>query len=104
MTTLLNAFILVEPRLLPIPQEIETKQDYGQETVVGENGQILATGEVTWVKGSLKSFEDWLGDKGIVWVSSVPVIGLWNPSTVKKRTTNENDPGQETQGGPGADS
>jgi len=62
--------ILVESKMLPIPDGVKVLQDYGIESVTLECGHVMATGNCMVLSSELEIFKDWLFSADCVWVGN----------------------------------
>ena len=77
----ITIIMLVEDRLLPIPDEVVSAQDYGWETVRPQAGPLVH-GVVHALRGEDTDFVKWLQDKGEVWTCTNPLIGNWSSAAI----------------------
>ena len=79
----MQAVILIEKRLLPIPDRLTVIQDFGYEYVHSEDGSII-DGTVMMLDGATQVFSEWLSPFDGFWVSSNPAGGEWRVGHIKE--------------------
>lgn len=65
-----------------IPESIQIVQEFGEETLMAENGTVLARGTSMYLSGPLEEFAKWLGPVPDIWISNNPMVG-WRVVHVK---------------------
>lgn len=68
----------------PVPETIQVIQEFGWETILAENGTLLASGTSMYLSGPLEEFAKWLGPVPDIWVSNNPTLGKWYVVHVKR--------------------
>ena len=75
--------MLVEETMHPIPDAIDTNNNYGPESIVDKRGKHLASGDVYHLTGSEEAIKDWLRPFNCVWQCSSPMIGDWTATHIR---------------------
>ena len=83
----MNLIMLVEPNHRPIPSDITVVQDFGRESIIGDDGDLLAVGDAVYMQGDTGNFAKWLKQFDGVWTTNNPMAGKWNVVHVKEITT-----------------
>ena len=59
------------------PDSIKLIEDYGHETIVDTNGNVLAEGNVHIIQGESKDISNWLRSLDSFWTTNNPMAGNW---------------------------
>lgn len=65
----MQCFLLVTKQMEPIPESIETVQDWGDTTIHVSGGNFLVSGRHMWLQGEESDFVDWLRPFERVWMT-----------------------------------
>lgn len=72
----MQVILLVEGRFGPVPDDITVVQEFGDETVVRDDGAFI-DGVAMFLTGAPEAFNRWLRPFDGFWTSNNPLSGAW---------------------------
>lgn len=90
----MELILLVEQKMIPVPQNIEVVQEFGRESIIphsedenesiGDGVNRTIAGTSMYLSGEPEAFIDWLKPFDGVWTCTNPIMGDWKVVHVKR--------------------